>query len=296
MATLSMAEEALLFGPGLADLQQQAAQRTSTEEQEHQQNKRLRTDQPGQQTVQGQGKARTKGARQRSRASSQVDDVTIQMAKLVLRHEDQLARIQTDTLHVFQLRSCLDRADSVLPLLYQTVQDWKQRYQLNPAGVNKTMRQTVLLRLIMELKKRASNMSERREANEVLKSKGWMTDQGAWVHVRWNAETQTQERVGDTTKAPQEFLAELNLAQELLQHPEVLTRFQATRPITASMQGQVTTSMCELAIRSEEATKLHRLFRSWVGLSALLLVQSLQTALFKRSAQFGCETTTTTVT
>ena len=75
----------------------------------------------------------------------------------------------------------------------------------------------------------------------------------------------------------QTFLTELQQAQELLTHPDVLTRFQATHPIPSQpmpdgMAGQVTTYLCELAIRSEVATKLHALFKGWIGLNALLLV------------------------
>ena len=80
------------------NLQQHARKRSNPEEQ--QEAKRPRTGQ--QQTDHGQGQEQRQ---QGSKHAALVEELTLQLAKLVLRHEDQLARVQQDTLSVFLLSS-----------------------------------------------------------------------------------------------------------------------------------------------------------------------------------------------
>ena len=97
----------------------------------------------------GKGKGGSHGS-----SKSEEMEIIQQLSKLVLRHEDQLLRIQMDTLLIFQLRTNVDGAFAVLPTLYETANEWKRRHQQDLKSVDKSLRQTVLLRLIQELRSR----------------------------------------------------------------------------------------------------------------------------------------------
>ena len=217
-------------------------------------------------------KAKDKGkGKGGSHGSSKSEEMEIiqQLSRIVLRHEDQLLRIQMDTLLIFQLRSNVDGAFAVLPTLYETANEWKRRHQQDPKNVDKSLRQTVLLRLIQELR---SRLQLAQSNPQLLQEKGWLNERKAWVYQQWNPDKQQLEPQGKDDVPMDQLLRQVDEAAKLLKTPDILLKFQSTRPLTSQMTGPVITYLCELALRGEEANRLYTLFRMWAGLSGLLVV------------------------
>ena len=70
----------------------------------------------------------------------------------------------------------MDGAFAVLPTLYETANEWKRRHQQDPKNVDKSLRQTVLLRLIQELRSKLAQSNP-----QLLQEKGWLNERKAWT-------------------------------------------------------------------------------------------------------------------
>ena len=114
-----------------------------------------------------------------------------------------------DTLLIFQLRSNVEGAHAVLPTLYETANKWKKRHQQDPRSVDRLLRQTVLLRLIMELKSRLLLVQTN---HQILQNKGWLNENKAWVYQRWSPEKQQLEPQGKEAMPMDQLLQQVDEA------------------------------------------------------------------------------------
>ena len=151
----------------------------------------------------------------------------------------------------------------------ETANEWKRRHQQDPKSVDKSLRQTVLLRLIQELR---SRLQLAQSNPQLLQDKGWLNEHKAWVYQQWNPDKQQLKPQGKDAVPMDQLLKQVDEAAKLLKTPDILLKFQSTRPLTSQMTGPVITYLCELALRGEEANRLYTLFRMWAGLSGLLVV------------------------
>ena len=128
-----------------------------------------------------------------------------------------------DTLLIFQLRSNVDGAYAVLPTLYETANEWKRRHQQDLKSVDKSLRQTVLLRLIQELR---SRLQLAQSNPQLLQDKGWLNEHKAWVYQQWNPDKRQLEPQGKDAVPMDQLLKQVDEAAKLLKTPDILLKFQ----------------------------------------------------------------------
>eukprot|EP00439_Symbiodinium_sp_Y106_P033525 s8842_g4.t1 len=89
---------------------------------------------PGKGTGKGRGRQRGNGAdSSHGRLAHQQPDLLDLLIKLVLRHEAFLGRLQQDMVYIFTFKNQPNAPDSLLPVLYQVSQEWREKYQTNPS-------------------------------------------------------------------------------------------------------------------------------------------------------------------
>ena len=190
-------------------------------------------------------KNQRQGRRQSSsHGSSKSEEMEIiqQLSKIVLRHEDQLLRIQMDTLLIFQLRSNVDGSPPCR-LCTRLPTNGKGGVSKIPRFWDKSLRQTELLRLIQELR---SRLQLAQSNPQLVQDKGWLNERKAWVYQQRNPDKQQLKPQGKDTAPMDQLLKQVDEAAKLLKTPDILLKFQSTRPLTSQTAGPVITYLCEL--------------------------------------------------
>ena len=222
---------------------------------------------PGKGTGKGRGRQRGNGAdSSHGRLAHQQPDLLDLLIKLVLRHEAFLGRLQQDMVYIFTFKNQPNAPDSLLPVLYQVSQEWREKYQTNPSSLDRSLRVTILLCLLTELLKRHRRLEDTgaEEALKAIKGAGWMSEDGKWVHQMWNhaeAKLVTDEARGTMTLA--EGTEHLRTMLRLLAQPEVLLKFAATRPLAQEMSGHQISFICELSLRHPAADQMFAMIGKW---------------------------------
>ena len=231
---------------------------------------------PGKGTGKGRGRQRGNGAdSSHGRLAHQQPDLLDLLIKLVLRHEAFLGRLQQDMVYIFTFKNQPNAPDSLLPVLYQVSQEWREKYQTNPSSLDRSLRVTILLCLLTELLKRHRRLEATgaEEALKAIKGAGWMSEDGKWVHQMWNhaeAKLVTDEARGTMTLA--EGTEHLRTMLRLLAQPEILLKFAATRPLAQEMSGHQISFICELSLRHPAADQMFAMMGKLVGNAMLHLV------------------------
>ena len=205
------------------------------------------------------------------RRSSEDQELIEQLAKLALKAEDAVSRLQQDTMTIMQFKNQQGAPDAILPVLYQVATAWKNKHQKDSRSVGMPMRQSVFIGLLTELRARLTKLQEFPESQAVAVKHGWLTEQKEWVVLTWDPDRQKQIRQGHRTVTQTQMLADLDQCITWAQQEGVLTKFSPTRPLAAEMSGEVITYICELSLRNTAATQLHHKLREWQGLSSLLM-------------------------
>ena len=231
---------------------------------------------PGKGTGKGRGRQRGGGTdSNQGRLTHHQPDLLDMLIKLVLRHEAFLGRLQQDMVYIFTFKNQPNAPDSLLPVLYQVSQEWREKYQTNPSSLDRSLRVTILLCLLTELLKRHRRLEDNgaEEALKAIKGAGWMSEDGKWVHQVWNhaeAKLVTDEARGTMTLA--EGTEHIRTMLGLLAQPEILLKFAATRPLAQEMSGHQISFICELSLRHPAADQMYAMMGKLVGNAMLHLV------------------------
>ncbi|CAE7203393.1 unnamed protein product [Symbiodinium sp. CCMP2592] len=194
--------------------------------------------------------------------------------KLMLRHEAFLSRLQMDMVYIFTFKNQPGAPDALLPTLYQVSLEWRNKYQDNPSALNRSLRVTILLCLLTELMKRVRRLTDDAagEALQVMKNAGWLTSETQCVYQVWShSESKLQT---DETRGTMSMMAAIELLQSmlnLLDQPEILLKFAATRPLAQEMSGHQISFICEVSLRHQAADKLYTQMGKLMGHAMLHL-------------------------
>ena len=113
--------------------------------------------------------------------------IVAQLTRLVLRHEDTEAATRVDS--GFQLYMDTSGDLAMLPRLYSIAMDWKKKKTENPDQLKQSLRVTIFLCVMMELKSRAETALGD-TMRPVLQKNGWITtaDPPSWGYQKWDPE------------------------------------------------------------------------------------------------------------
>ena len=139
----------------------------------------------------GQGKGKQTGQRRGEGKSSDAteDDLVNAVARLVLRHDEQLLALTSDLCYISYVRT---DAHSVLQELH--AESKRQRSLMAPTS---PPRHALTLRFFRAFKDRVVQVSQSEAVQQKLKQEGVMTMHGEWPYLEWSS-----ERLGDRLSVP----------------------------------------------------------------------------------------------
>ena len=191
-----------------------------------------RTKSGGAPSSKGQGKGKQQGQRRGESRSSDVneDDLVNAVARLVLRHDEQLLALTSDLCFVSYVRT---EGHSVLQELH--AESKKQRGLMAPAS---PPRHALTLRFFRTLKDRIVKVSQSEAVQKQLQQEGVMTMHGEWPYLEWNTGSQsTVESLEDPLSMSQLLSGLGDVIARLEADSTQVTMFKTSRPLGDKMTG-----------------------------------------------------------
>ncbi|CAE7331529.1 unnamed protein product [Symbiodinium sp. CCMP2592] len=191
------------------------------------------------------------------------------MAAMTLQLVDQASRVQLDTSFLLTLKN-EPGPENLLPIMYKVWKAWKTMQEQEPSKLDKPLRCSMMISMLLEIKARAKKLLDDSEQQERMKALEWIDSEGRWVYRKWSP---TQEALYlDQSRKPipqTAFIEQLDQAMTLLVRPENMPRFQS-RELAPEMKGYAVTFHVDIGLRSE-AEPLWQIFNTWVDLQAWVL-------------------------
>ncbi|CAE6948943.1 unnamed protein product [Symbiodinium sp. KB8] len=189
----------------------------------------------------------------RPSSSSSRDPLLLSVARLALRHEEELKLLQQDTNMVLWFSP---GPNSVLPHLYQTAVAFKKRQQEEPTWglAHVPLKQVMATALFRELRERHHKVLNTPELLKTAVDMGWKDNQG-WVFQTWNPQLRHLER--DNTRPPIPDTEMSNKLEFFITHlkRDVVHRFHCTRKLTETMDSKATFHL-DLSVRNKHAEEI----------------------------------------
>eukprot|EP00439_Symbiodinium_sp_Y106_P039199 s5505_g4.t2 len=110
-------------------------------------------------------------------------ELLMQVAKLALRHEQQLHTIQQDTRLYMFLKTNQDY--SVLPLMLQLATEWRTTMEQTPEKLTMSLREVMIRGLLKEWRTRLQAFQNNEEARTTAQRMQWLDSLGHWNHMHW---------------------------------------------------------------------------------------------------------------
>ena len=246
-----------------------------TRRQPKDQGKRRRTSDkpvPGSDQGQGTGKGKSKGKGKGKKDASKMElnEAVQLMAAVTLQLADQASRVQLDTSFLLTMKN-EQGPENLLPIMYNVWKAWKTMEAKEPEKLDKPLRCSMMISMLMEIKARAQKLQADPEQQERLKTLEWTDSEGRWVYRKWSPERETLYLDQARKPVPQAtFIEQLDKAMELIIRPENMPRFQSSRGLTPEMKGYAVSFNVDIGLRAE-AEPLYRIFTAWVDLQAWAL-------------------------
>jgi hypothetical protein len=238
------------------------------------------TKTPRQGKGKGEGKRpTTKKAAARASEDREPDSLITMMARLCLRHEDQVGILKLDTSFLIychnppaQEGQGSQPVQNMLDKLVAGAKGWQSRESLHRMPLRAVLAQLMFFSLGLQVEEAGREGA----VKQMAISKGWLipgtADQDPmWVFQKWD---KTSEKlVRDEAKTPlkqAEVLERLRALYERCGDSQVVQRFHAARRLEAPYPALVT-FLLDLGLREEQATQAHKFLVELTGCSALQL-------------------------
>ena len=185
--------------------------------------------------------------------------IVAQLTRLVLRHEDTEAATRVDS--GFQLYMDTSGDLAMLPRLYSIAMDWKKKKTENPDQLKQSLRVTIFLRVMMELKSRAESALGD-TMRPVLQKNGWITtaDPPSWGYQKWDPVNKVAVLDQQRTPLPHQRAVELlEKACRLSGLPDMIHKFHSTRPMAQEYKSEILPYILHISNRGEESNALHNI-------------------------------------
>ncbi|CAE7796895.1 unnamed protein product [Symbiodinium microadriaticum] len=181
------------------------------------------------------------------------DPLLISVARMALRHEEELKLLQQDKTMVLWFSP---GQDSVLPYLYQTALTFKKRQQAEPTWglAHVPLKQVMATAMFRELRERHAKVLQSQELLKKATDMGWRDNQG-WVYQVWNPQLKHLER--DHHRAPVPDVEMTNKLEFFITHlkRDVVHRFHCNRKLTETMDSKATFHL-DLSVRNKHAEEI----------------------------------------
>ncbi|CAE7519242.1 unnamed protein product [Symbiodinium sp. CCMP2592] len=161
-------------------------------------------------------------------------------------------------------------------LFWESAQVWKKAKEAQPPTVDKSLRVTLILCMMMELEGRLTKMLAHEPTKDNMIKHGWLTTllgQPAWPYMIWTGEKLEL----DSTKAaiPHSEMTEIikEIKQALFDKSEELVhKFHSVRPLAEQMEGDTLPFLLSISTRGALADRTFELFRKLEGNTVLRVV------------------------
>ena len=181
--------------------------------------------------------------------------------------QDELSQLRADRGYVLYLNT----KDGILPNLLATSVKWKQIQEEDKSKLDKSLRVTLLLALLMEWGARLEKTLSDRALKAVAQQADWLTtaDPAAWSYQSWDAARKEVITLPEAVPYPaQQLLEDLRKLTILIDRPGVIHRFHATRPMAETYQSEVLVFLLTLSQKRESAAATMQLMDRLAGCSA----------------------------
>ena len=180
----------------------------------------------------GQGKGKQTGQRRREGQQSEATDdgLVNAVARLVLRHDEQLLALTSDLCYISYVRT---DGHSVLQELQE--ESKRQRSMMAPTS---PPRHALTIRFVRALKERVVKVSQSETVQQKLKQEGAMTMHGEWPYLEWSSGSQsTLESLEDPLSTSQLLSGLGDVISHLEADSTQVAMFKTSRPISDKMTG-----------------------------------------------------------
>lgn len=156
------------------------------------------------------------------------DPTVNMMGKLLLKHEAFLANLRKDMGYMLFFRQ---DERSVLPALMEVARVNREKQEAGSTEVQSPLRTLLLNCLLKELLQRAQQIAATEEGRSSLQQAQWMTKEGHWNYMRWNA--QQRRLLPDARREPLTHENAIRTITELQSQMsgEIVHRFQSTQSL-----------------------------------------------------------------
>ncbi|CAE7668683.1 unnamed protein product [Symbiodinium sp. CCMP2592] len=190
-------------------------------------------------------------------------DLTGQMARLLLRHEQQLQSIQQDCkLHLY-LRS---GKESFLPNLCEIAKEWSRLRRDEPGKINSPLRTLLLKATLQEMETRIKlTISKEKQAAIDMQ---WYKEEEGWTYMQWNAQKGQLELQAAPSPLATETLLELLRELRTLVNPDSVKKFASLRGLPQEPQSEWIHFQLELGFRPQ-GDRMWEIFQMLLNQSCL---------------------------
>ncbi|CAE7361477.1 unnamed protein product [Symbiodinium sp. CCMP2592] len=190
-------------------------------------------------------------------------DLTGQMARLLLRHEQQLQSIQQDCkLHLY-LRS---GKESFLPNLCEIAKEWSRLRRDEPGKINSPLRTLLLKAILQEMETRIKlTISKEKQAAIDMQ---WYKEEEGWTYMQWNAQKGQLELQAAPSPLATETLLELLRELRTLVNPDSVKKFASLRGLPQEPQSEWIHFQLELGFRPQ-GDRMWEIFQMLLNQSCL---------------------------
>ena len=195
------------------------------------------------------------------------------VARLLVQQDTELQMLKMDKQFLLHFET---GPQGMVHMFWEAAQVWKKGKEAQPPTVDKSLRVTLILCMMMELEGRLDKMLVHEDTKNNLIKHGWLQTvlgQPAWPYMLWTGEKLEK----DETKAaiPHTDMMEIirEIKKNLLDKAEDLVhKFHSVRPLAEQMEGDTLPFLLSISTRGALADRTFELFRKLEGNTVLRIV------------------------
>ena len=190
------------------------------------------------------------------------------LSRLVLRQSDALSYLQLDVGFMLFLKTTMTphlekepeaAVDwTIVPNLYKVATKWHTDKEKAPDTLVTTLRTTLFYCTISTLLDRVTDMSQKPQDLERLRTLGIM-EGNTFLYLKWNQDTKKHDKAEREHPTLEQILQWLETIKKSLAFPKVIMRFHALRRMTPQMSAEVVPFTLEIHNRCQEAQVVYQL-------------------------------------
>ena len=147
---------------------------------------------------------------------------------------------------------------TIVPNLYKVATKWHTDKEKAPDTLVTTLRTTLFYCTISTLLDRVTDMSQKPQDLERLRTLGIM-EGNTFLYLKWNQDTKKHDKAEWEHPTLEQILQWLETIKKSLAFPKVIMRFHALRRMTPQMSAEVVPFTLEIHNRCQEAQVVYQL-------------------------------------